>query len=193
MRKIIVLTLLLHSTISFGQRVYRVEKARWEYTKPANYKIRVDNFSSALKAGDSLIKKNNKSQTQSHDDKILFSFAKSDSIDINIILADYKNNSNILKYTLKGYVDKLVEFMKSNYASLGSDAKITTREQLIDKVKFLVVETKIYHKEKNYTYWTQMYITELSEKEFSISAAFDNEKDRKAIEESILKSSFITK
>ena len=184
---------MLHSTISFGQRVYRVEKARWEYTKPANYKIRVDNFSSALKAGDSLIKKNNKSQTQSHDDKILFSFAKSDSIDINIILADYKNNSNILKYTLKGYVDKLVEFMKSNYASLGSDAKITTREQLIDKVKFLVVETKIYHKEKNYTYWTQMYITELSEKEFSISAAFDNEKDRKAIEESILKSSFITK
>ncbi len=193
MRTLVALTFLFHSIISNGQKSYQIEKVLLLYTKPKNYKTRVDNFISAIKAGDSLILKNNKLQNQSNDDNILFSFEKSDSSKINIILADYKNNSNIVKYTLKGYVDKLVEFMKLNYAKIGSDVIMKTREVFIDKIKFFVVESKIFHKDKNYTYWTSMYIAELSNKEFNISIIYDNEKDKKVIEESILKSRFITK
>jgi hypothetical protein len=193
MRTLVALTFLFTSIISNGQKSYQIEKVLLLYTQPKNYKPRVDNFISAIKAGDSLAKKNSKLQNQSNDDNILFSFEKSDSSKINIIFADYKNNSNIAKYTLKGYVDKLVEFMKLNYAKIGSDIIMKTREVFIDKIKFFVVESKIFHKDKNYTYWTSMYIAELSNKEFNISIVYDNEKDKKVIEESILKSRFITK
>ena len=190
-RPIILLSILLTGIISFGQKTYNVNKAIWTFTKPENYKTRVDNFSSSMKKGDSIIKQNVTLSKQSNDDNILFSIAKSDSSDINIIMADYKNNSNIKKFTLKGYISKLVEFMKYNYEKIGSNATIKTRDVIIDKVKFSVIETKIYHKDKNFTYWTTMYITELSNKEFSISVTYDNAKDKKIIEQSILKSKFI--
>jgi len=193
MRTLIILTFLLQSVISIGQKNYQIEKVFWSYTKPQNYKIRVDNFSSAIRAGDSLINKNNKLEKQASTDNILFAFSKNDSIDINIIMADYKSNSNIVKYTLKGYIDKLVDFMKSNFAKMGSDAKISTKEVFIDKIKFYVLESKIVHKEKNYTYWTEMYITELSKKELTIAVAYDNEKDKKILVESISRSRFTTK
>ncbi len=192
-RPIILLCILLTGFISFGQKNYNVNKAVWTFAKPENYKIRVDNFSSSMKKGDSIIKQNVTLSKQTNDDNILISVAKSDSSDINIILADYKNNSNIKKFTLKGYISKLVEFMKYNYKKMESDATIKTREIIIDKVKFSVIETKIYHKDKNFTYWTAMYITELSSKEFSISITYDNENDKKIIEQSILKSKFIIK
>lgn len=191
MKLILFLSILLTAIISFGQKTYNINKAIWTFTKPESYKTRVDNFSSSIKRGDSIIKQNVTLSKQSNDDNILISLAKSDSSDINIIIADYKNNSNIKKFTLNGYISKLVEFLKYNYEKLGSDATIKTREVIIDKLKFSVVETKIYHKDKNFTYWTTMYITELSSKEFSISVTYDNDKDRKIIEQSILKSKFI--
>jgi hypothetical protein len=186
---LITLSLLL-SFISFGQKTYRIDKVLWEYKKPATYKTRTDNFSSAMEAGDSLIKKNNNLQKQSNDDVILFSIAKNESKDLNIILGSYKGNSNIAKFTLKGYIEKLVEFMKYNYEQLKSDVQITTKEILINNVKFYVIENKIYHKEKNFTYWTRMYIAELSGKELNITATYNNENDRKTIEASIMSSKF---
>ena len=191
MRTVILLTLLLQTILSFGQKTYKINKASWTYTIPANYKTRVDNFSTAINRGDSAIRENTIISEQANDDHILLSIAKSDSSDINIILAAYQDNSNIKKFTMKGYITKFVEFMKYNYENQGSEADIKTKEILIDKIKFSVIESKIYHKEINYTYWTAMYIAELSNKEFSISVTYDNEKDKKAIEQSILKSKFV--
>lgn len=191
MNKIFIILLLFLPLISIGQKTYRINKALWQYSKPIDYKIRVDNFSSLITLGDSIIYANTESEIV--ESKILFSLAKDDSINMNVILADYQNNSNILKYTLGGYVTKFVEFLEYNYAKVGSDANITTKEITIDNQKFFVIESKFYHKEKYYTYWNVMYITELSDKEFSVSAIYDNEVDKKKIEESILKSKFTIK
>lgn len=181
---------LLFSIISFGQKTYRIGNVFWEYKKPTTYKTKVDNFSSTIKTGDSVIKKNNNLQKQTNDDVILFSVAKNDSVDLNIIFGSYKGNSNIARFTLKGYVDKLVEFMKSNYEQLKSDAQITTKETLINNVKFYIIQSKVYHKEKNFTYWTRMYIAEVSGKELNITVTYDNEIDRNLIETSIISSKF---
>lgn len=183
---------LLLSTISFGQKGYQIEKIIWKYQKPTGYKTRIDNFSSIIKSGDSLVKRNNSLQKQSNDDVILFAVAKSDSIDLNIVLGSYKNNSNIVKFTLKGYVEKLAEFLKSNYEQLKSEVQITTNETFIDKVHFFVIESKIHHQEKNFTYWTKMYIAEVSGKELNITVTYDNENDKKEIERSILTSKFVS-
>jgi hypothetical protein len=181
---------LLLSFMCFGQKTYTIGKVIWEYKKPSTYKTRIDNFSSAIEVGDSIIKKNNNLQKQSNDDVILFSVAKSETKDLNIILGNYKGNSNIVRFTLKGYVQKLVAFMKSNYEQLKSEAQITTQQIVISNVKFYVIENKIYHKEKNFTYWTRMYIAEVSGKELNITVTYDNENDKKIIETSIMSSKF---
>ena len=191
MRSLLFPSILLTTITTFGQKIYKISNTKWTFAKPDNYKTRIDNFSSSMKKGDSIIKQNVTLAKQNNDDIILVSVAKSDSSDINIIMADYKSNSNIKTFTMKGYILKLVEFLKYNYEKMGSNATISTKEVLIDKVRFSVIETKIYHKEKHFTYWTSMYITELSNKEFSISATYDNEKDKNIIGESILKSKFI--
>jgi hypothetical protein len=180
----------LLSIASFAQKTYRVGNVLWEYKKPAAYKTRVDNFSSAIETGDSIIRQNNNLQEQLNDDTILFSVAENDSADLNIILGSYKGNSNITRFTLKGYADKLVEFMKANYEQLKSDVQITTTEKLIEGITFFIIENRIHHKERNFTYWTRMYIAEVSGKELNITVTYDNENDRNAIETSILSSKF---
>jgi hypothetical protein len=192
MRIILIILSLLFATVSFSQKNYKVGKALWTYVKPANYKVRIDNFSSIRKKGDSIVQKNNQLDKQQGGDVILFSVAKNDSLNLNIIQASYQSNSNIVNFTLSGYVDKLVEFFKSNYEKLEASVQITKKEIFIDKVKFYIVESKIYHKEKSFTYWSRMYIAELGGKEINITAVYDNENDRKTIEKSITTSKFAT-
>lgn len=182
--------MLTLSLSSFAQNTYKVGKVSWEFKKPATYKTRVDNFASTARKGDSVLKKNYDLGEQANDDVILFSFSKTDSGNLNIILGSYSGNSNIAKFTLKGYVQTLAEFMKANYDQLDSDAQITTKEIMINNVKFYVIENRIYHKKNNYTYWTRMYIAEVSGKELNITVTYDNEKDKKVIEASIMSSKF---
>ena len=189
MRKLILGTFLLLTISSFGQKNYTINTAVWTYEIPENYKIRVDNFSASIKVGDSVIKENTITSAQTTD-SILLSAGKRDSSDINIILASYQGNSNIEKYTLEGYVIELVGFMKYNFQKSGTDALITTKSIKINNVPFSLIEYRIYHKDINYTYWTGMYIAELSNREFTITVTYDNEKDKHAIEQSILKSTF---
>ncbi|UAY53143.1 hypothetical protein [Ferruginibacter albus] len=192
MRTIVTSFLLSLSIFSFGQKTYEVGKVTWQYQKPENYIYRIDNFSSIIRSGDSIIKKNN-AVNQSTDEVILFSVAKTDSSNANIILGSYKGNSNIAKFSLPGYIDKLAAFIRSNYEKLKTDALVSTREALIDSVKFYVIESKVYHKEKNYTYWTAMYIAEIGNKELNVTCIYNNDDDKKAIEASILNSKFVSR
>jgi len=187
-----ILLLLLQSIFSTGQKSYKIYKTYWRIEKPKNYIFRIDNFDSASERGDKFINKNYDLGKQSNDDKILFSAGRKDSLDVNMILGSYKNNSNIVKFTLKGYVDKLAAFFESGYKKQGAEIKLTIKTQTISNEKFYVIENKIYFKEKNYTYWTTMYIAEIDNKEFNIMATYDNEQDKKEIENSILKSKFVS-
>jgi hypothetical protein len=181
---------ILLSFISAGQNIYRIGNVFWEYDKPASYKTRIDNFSSSISAGDSAITKNNNLQKQSADDIILFSFAKQDSSDMNAVLASYQSNSNILKFGLKGYIDKLEEFIIYNYEQLKTDAHINRKETVINNMKFYIIESRVYNKDKDFTYWTKIYIAEISGKELNITITYDNENNRKLIEASIMSSKF---
>ena len=190
MRTFIFSLFLLFATNANGQKAYSIDKALWIYEMPAHYQFRIDNFSKAINRGDSIIRENIilPEQTTDH---ILFSGARSDSSDINSVLASYQGNSNIKKYTLEGYTIELVGFMKYNFEKSGTNATITIKNITIDNIPFSVIRTRIYHKEHNYTYWADLYYAELSEKEFCITATYDSEEDQKAIEQSILKSRFI--
>lgn len=191
MRVSITLLFLVLSTGSFCQQTYRVANTLWQYTKPAGYKTRADNFYSTIQAGDSVIRKNNIIRDEAAGEVLLFALAKTDSAQLNVVTGSYQDNANIVRYTLRSYVAKVAEFLKYNYAQLKSEAEVTTRETIIDGVPFYVIESRIHHREHAFTYWSALYITDLDGKELNITATYDNEADQKAIESSIRNSRFV--
>ena len=162
----------------------------WTIQKPADFKSRIDNFSYSVENGNKFINKNFDLGKQSGDDTVLFAIAKNDSVDINIMLASYKNNSNILKYSLRGYVFLLNDFFKEGYKKQGTAVELNIDSVKISGIKFYLIKNTI-HVNKNYAYSTCMYISGISNKEFSVTVTYDNDIDRNKIQNAILNSKFM--
>lgn len=193
MKNILLILLLAISFQSFGQNNYRIEKRIWSYTKPSEYISRVDNFEEEFKTGVEYIKNQEEDGvTVSTDDKILFSIAKTDSVQMNMVLASYKDNGNIERFTLKGYAKKLGEYFKVNPKNDNPKNIVTVEvtELIIDQTTFYLIRKTINYTEQNYSYTSDYYVSEIQGKEFSIIAVYDNETDRQKIEKSILESTF---
>ncbi|MCP4054190.1 MAG: hypothetical protein GY739_14265 [Mesoflavibacter sp.] len=192
MKNILLILLLAICYQSYGQNSYRIEKCIWNYTKPAEYISRVDNFEKDIKTGEDYVKKQNDGTTLSTDDKILFSIAKTDSLQMNIVLASYKDNGNIERFTLKGYAEKLGEYFKVNPKNDDPKIIVTVKvnEMLIDETKFYLIRKTINYTEQNYSYSSDYYVSEIQGKEFSIAVVYDNDADKLKIEKSILESTF---
>lgn len=192
MKNILLILTLAFSLQSLGQNNYRIEKCIWNYTKPVEYISRVDNFEKDIKTGQDYIKKQNDGTTHSTGDKILFSIAKTDSLQMNIAFASYKDNGNIKRLTLKGYAEKLGEYFKVNPKNNDPNIKVnvSVSELTIDKRKFYLISKTTNYTEKNYSYTSDYYVSEIEGKEFSIAVIYDNETDKNKIEKSILESTF---
>ena len=161
----------------------------WTIQKPADFKSRIDNFSYSVENGNKFINKNFDLGKQSGSDTVLFAIGKNDSVDINIMLASYANNSNILKYSLRGYVYLLNDFFKEGYKKQGTAVELNIDSVKISGIKFYLIKNTI-HVSKNYAYSTCMYISGISNKEFSVTVTYDNDIDKKEIEDAMLNSKF---
>lgn len=192
MKNTLLICLLAFGFNSFGQNNYSIEKSIWNYTKPSEYITRVDNFEKDIKTGEDYVKKQNDGTTLSTDDKILVSVAKSDSIQMNLVLASYKNNGNIKRFTLEGYAEKLGEYFKVNPKEDNPKNIVTVKvsQLTIDETKFYLISKTVNYTEQNYSYTSDYYVAEIQGKEFSIAAVYDNENDKQKIEKSILESTF---
>ena len=192
MKNILLILILAISFQSFGQNNYRIESQIWNFTKPAEYISRVDNFEKHIKTGQDYIKKQNDGTTLSTNDKILFSIAKTDSLQMNIVLASYKDNGNIERFTLKGYAEKLGEYFKVNPKDDNPKNIVTVavNELMIDETTFYLISKTTNYTEQNYSYTSDYYVSEIQGKEFSIAVVYDNETDKQKIEKSILESTF---
>lgn len=193
MKNIFLILLLAYSLQTFGQNKYRIENISWNYTKPKDYISREDNFEKMIKTGMEYIKKQKEDSVRiSTDDKILFSIAKTDSVQMNMVYASYKNNGNIERFTLKGYAEKLGEYFKINPKNNNPKNIVTVlvNEIIIDQIKFYLIRKTINYSEHNYTYTADYYVSEIQGKEFSILTVYDNENDKQIIEKSILESKF---
>jgi|GEM_PF-3327121 len=192
MRSILLIFISVFSFQSYGQKSYRIEKLLWNYTQPSEYISRVDNFEEEVKAGQEYIREEEDESTHSNDDKILFAIAKSDSAEMNIVLASFKNNGNIEKFTLEGYAEQLGEYLKENPKNdeLEKTVTVSVSDITIDKIRFyLIIKTTDFTK-KDYSFTSDYYVTEVQGKEFSIADVYDNEIDKQKIKKSILESTF---
>ncbi|WP_289064218.1 hypothetical protein [uncultured Zobellia sp.] len=190
MQNFIVIIFLLAISVSHAQKNYRIEDTIWTYEKPRGFITRSDNFERVIQTGTDHIKKTE--SKSSNDDVILISIAKSDSSDVNMVLASYKNNINIKKFSLKEYAYKLGEYFKRNPSEENDEQNLSVEvvEQTIDNKLFYVIEREVTLVENNYSYISAYYVTEIDDKEFSIVMVSDNESDRRKIEKSILTSKF---
>ena len=175
MKNILLILILVISFQSFGQNSYRIENKIWNYTKPSEYISRVDNFEKDIKTGKDYVKNQNDGTTLSTDDKILVSVAKSDSLQMNVVLASYKNNGNIERSKLKGYAEKLGEYFKVNPKEDNPKNIVTVEvnELMIDEKKFYLISKTINYTEQNDSYTSDYYVTEIQGKEFWIVAVYD--------------------
>ena len=141
MKNLVLILLLAISYQLLGQKNYRIEKCLWNYTQPTSYVSKVDNFENEIKTGQEYIKNQEDGTTFSNDDTILFSIAKSDTTQVNIALASYRNNGNIQRFTLKGYAEKLGEYFKVNPKNDNPKVLVSVEvsEITIDKKKFYLV------------------------------------------------------
>ena len=189
MKNIVALIFLLIISVSHAQKKYRIDKTIWVYEKPDGFITRSDNFEKVVQKGEDYIEKTK--NTSSNDDFILVSIAKSDSLDVNMVLASYKSNINIDKLSLKGYAYKLGEYF-SRSSGKTNEQKLTVGvvEKIIDDRLFYVIEREVTLVKDNYSYMSAYYVTEIDNKEFSIVMVCDNENDRRKIEKSILTSKF---
>ena len=173
-----------------SETTYHIDATNWLYKLPEEYKIRTDQFSEALNAGQNEIEKNGQGATASNNDVILLSAAKSDSSDLNILFASYKSNQMILKLGLKGYKDKLIEFFQYTFEKNSSIYKMEEGKVLIDSIVFYTIENKMYDPKGNYIYSSMMFLGEVSNKEVSFSLTFDNQKDKDLLVNSLMSSKF---
>lgn len=188
-----VLVLVFNFTGLFAQESYKIGNTIWKYNKPTNYITRVNNFEETRKRADDYFEEHDEiNVSTAREEKILFSFAVTESAKTNAIIASYQSDSNIQKYTLKGYVDVLAEFLKHNPSVEDPTILVSVdiKEQIIDGKKFYLVIKTVDYTEHNFSYTMVYYVTHIDGVEFSISVIYDNEEDKLKIEKSILESTF---
>jgi hypothetical protein len=169
---------------------YEIGSTTWQYELPKEFKIREDQFSHSIEAGQEFIEEDGQGVVATTEDVIVLSAARSDSSDLNVLLVSYKGNDMIKEFGVEGYHKQLIEFFQYSFETNGSNFETESGDVLIDSEKFYTIENKMYDTENNYLYGSMMFIGEISEKEVSFSLTFDNQTDKDLIVNSLLNSKF---
>lgn len=187
MNKIFLFLILSYSSLTFAQKVYKIENISWTYEMPKNYLYQTDNFSQIVKTGEKFLE-NDKNLNLNPDEDILFSIIKNKDSNFNIIISSYLSNNNIKRFGIEEYINKLIDFFKEKFKELETPISISKEKIEIDGKVFYIIKNVVSNPQKKYT--TYMFIGEIANKELQISSIIDNEVDEKLITESILSSKF---
>lgn len=187
MNKIFLFLILSYSSLTFAQKVYKIENISWTFEMPKNYLYQTDNFSQILKTGEKFLE-NDKNLNLNPDEDILFSIIKNNDSNFNIIISSYLSNNNIKRFGIEEYINKLIDVFKEKFKELETPISISKEKIEIDGKVFYIIKNVVSNPQKKYT--TYMFIGEIANKELQISSIIDNEVDEKLITESILSSKF---
>ena len=84
----------------------------------------------------------------------------------------------------------LVETYKKGYNTDEFSADVQMERKKINDHVFYLIRSFILHKESNYQYVSDVYLTEINGKEFSVILTYDNDEDKMLLEESFFNSYF---
>ena len=169
---------------------YLIGTTTWQYLLPKEFKIREDQFSKTIETGQQHIESKGSGATASKEDVIVISAARSDSSDINALLVSYKNNNMIEQFGLKGFRNKMVEFVEFSFEQTESNFKTEKGEVVIDSKQFYTIENTMYDNENNYLYSSLLFLGEISKKQVSFTLIFDNQQDKELLVNSLINSKF---
>ena len=159
----------------FGQQTFQLDQSIWQYDVPLDFQLE-------SKKNDSLNFSNSKQ---------LISVYKNPSESVNKLLVTYGESENMKKLTTEIYVFSLVDLYKKAYNNTEFKAKVEMERKKISDRVFYLIRSTITHLESEYVYVSDYYISELNEKEFSVSITYDNDDDKFLLEQSFLNSRFL--
>lgn len=189
MRNIQKIIFLISFSLSFGQKSYQIDKTFWIYEKPENYIYREDNFSEVISLGEKFIEENIENACQdSNDGQLLLTIAKNEDSDLNILIASISENSNIVKFTMDGYIDLLSKTLIDGLEKDGTKVDFERDKSQIGSFDFQKLTFNIHYHVKEYK--SIMYIGEIDQKEVKFTIIVDNDLDEKLLEDSLIHSSF---
>lgn len=167
--------LLLLSTFIFcslfGQQTFHLDQILWNFSIPNEYEIKEKDFNFM-------------------DSKVLLSFSKNFEEAVNTFSATYGESENIKKLTTEIYVFSLIDLYKKAYNSTDFSADVQMERLKIDNRVFYLIRSTIIHLETEYKYISDVYISEMNEKEFRVDITYDNDEDKQVLENSFLNSTF---
>lgn len=189
MKYLLTILSLTAFVLSFGQKAYQIDQTYWVYEKPENYIFREDNFSEIISKGEEFLKENVENICPDpKDEKLLLTIAKSNDSDLNILISSFSENSNIAKFTMDGYIDRLIQTYYDQFDKHGTPVDIEKEKTSIDSVDFYKLTIIVHNPITEYK--SIQYIGEIDEKEVNFTMVTDNESDEKLIEDSIKQSFF---
>lgn len=189
MNSIIKILFLLVSNLILAQKEYNIGNMSWTYEKPPTYLFKKDNFAEAAKKGKEIFEQKADSHYNLNpEDTVLFSIAKDENSDFNILVSNYLTDDNIKNFGFEGYTEELIKIFTNLYYYLKIETEVTKEKIEIDGQEFYIIKNTISLPDKNYKQY--LYVGKIGNKELQISTTFDDEIDEKLLLDSILNSKF---
>lgn len=160
----------------FGQNIFQLDQNTWNFTVPTDYIILYENQETAY-----LNFENNYS---------LISIAKDIDFGVNTLSATFGESENMKKLTTEVYVFSLVDLYKKSYNNSDFSAEVEMERKKFGDRVFYLIRSTIKHLETEYTYISDVYISEFNKKEFMLVLTYDNDDDKQILENSFLNSKF---
>lgn len=172
--KIYISTLLvLVFNLAFAQYVVELDHAVWEFEVSEPYKVE-------FVKSDSI---------ESHLTQERVSIYKDEDA-VNKLVFIYGENHNMRDLTPEIYVFTVQDLYKRifNTEDFEADVQMERREMLNDV--FYLIRSTVNHLESDYKYISDLYISEIDGKEFSVFITYDNDDDKAELEKIFYNSEF---
>ena len=176
----ILFTIAISCSIKEECKSYKIKDTIWCFKIPKEYELRTDNFEQTRKLGAEYIEKDTTVEIVT-DDKVLVSLGKSEDKSMNMFMASVsKSNTNIEKYTLKGYAHELKDFFLTSPSIPDSNTivQIGIEEFIIDNIMFYNIKKEVEYTKEQYSYVSELIVSEIDGLEINFVVMTNNEKDR---------------
>lgn len=118
-------------------------------------------------------------------------FLRKDSIQaVNTMEALFSENENMNALTPEVFAYFLKDSFEKTFNNDFFTGETSVAKQFIDQQKFYVISVSVGLKEEEYSFIYKYYFTEINHKLLSIIVSYDNDDDKKLIEDALFNSKF---
>lgn len=171
MKKFFLLITAVIAANCFSQETYNLRGTKWQIEKPETY----------LSDDNGLL------------DNPLFIFSVANESSLNSMGAEYDENEDVLENVApEVFVFLLKDGFEKQFNNNEFKAEVNEAKQYIDNQKFYLVRSYITQLESGKQFYYDYYFSEINERMLVVVIAYDNDEDKKLMENAFVNSKFTT-